>query len=145
MTERCEQLRERFSEYLDGELTPEERAALEEHLAACTGCRAELEALRRTVQAVASLPRRTAPEGLAARVAAEIRAETASPRPKAITVLWARALPIAAMLLIVLGITFLVGYEGAVRRSNERQKLAMSLRAGDPAAAAGKPDANEMR
>ena len=33
---------DRLSEYLDGELEPRERAALETHLAGCVECRADL-------------------------------------------------------------------------------------------------------
>ena len=39
----------RLSEYLDGDLTPAERAALEAHLAACGTCRGTLDELRRVV------------------------------------------------------------------------------------------------
>lgn len=39
----------RLSEYLDGDLTPAERTALEEHLAACGACRGTLDELRRVV------------------------------------------------------------------------------------------------
>ena len=37
---------DRLSEYLDGELTPEERRELEAHLAECASCRTTLEELR---------------------------------------------------------------------------------------------------
>lgn len=37
---------DRLSEYLDGELAPAERTALEAHLASCGGCRTTLEELR---------------------------------------------------------------------------------------------------
>jgi hypothetical protein len=40
---------DRLSEYLDGELTPPERAALEMHLGACAACTETLEALRAVV------------------------------------------------------------------------------------------------
>lgn len=44
-----DQWTDRLSEYVDGELTPSERTALEAHLAACGACRQTLEELRRVV------------------------------------------------------------------------------------------------
>lgn len=46
MNELCTWSRERLARYLDGELSAQERARLDEHLAACAECRASLEALR---------------------------------------------------------------------------------------------------
>ena len=46
----------RISEYLDGGLTPEERAELEAHLAGCTTCARTLEELRAVVTAADRLP-----------------------------------------------------------------------------------------
>jgi len=40
---------DRLSDYVDGELTTEERTALETHLATCADCRATLEELRKVV------------------------------------------------------------------------------------------------
>jgi anti-sigma factor RsiW len=44
-----DQWTDRLSEYVDGELTPAERTALEAHLAACDACRQTLAELRRVV------------------------------------------------------------------------------------------------
>ena len=44
-----DQWMDRLSEYVDGELTAEERASLEAHLATCAACRATLEDLRKVV------------------------------------------------------------------------------------------------
>ncbi len=49
---------ERLSEYLDGELAPDRRAALEAHLRDCPACRQELEALRRTTARLEAAPDR---------------------------------------------------------------------------------------
>jgi anti-sigma factor RsiW len=69
MDAECGRHRDRFSEYLDGELTNAERATVEAHLAQCAECRRELEAWRRMVGAVGELPAEPAPAGFAARSA----------------------------------------------------------------------------
>jgi hypothetical protein len=64
---------DRLSEYLDGELSAPERAALDAHLAQCAGCRATLEELRSVVLDATSLqdapPSRDLWTGVAARIA----------------------------------------------------------------------------
>ena len=49
---------DRLSDYLDDELAPAERAALEQHLASCAACTATLAELRDVVARAASLPAR---------------------------------------------------------------------------------------
>ncbi len=46
MNESCTWSRDHFARYLDNELTAQERARLDEHLAGCADCRSALEALR---------------------------------------------------------------------------------------------------
>ena len=65
---------DRLSEYLDGELEPRERAAIETHLAGCVECRTDLADLRAVVARAQSLTD-TAPianlwPGVEARIAA---------------------------------------------------------------------------
>ncbi|MFO7707254.1 MAG: zf-HC2 domain-containing protein [Desulfobacterales bacterium] len=45
----CLALFEKLSEYIDGELAPAERRAIEAHVAGCVACLACLQTLRRTV------------------------------------------------------------------------------------------------
>jgi anti-sigma factor RsiW len=52
---RCRPVRERMSEYLDGELPPRERVAIEAHLEGCAECRAEAEALRQAEDGLKTL------------------------------------------------------------------------------------------
>jgi anti-sigma factor RsiW len=47
---------ERLSAYLDGELSPQERMALDRHLARCQDCRWNLKTMRQTVQWTRELP-----------------------------------------------------------------------------------------
>jgi anti-sigma factor RsiW len=70
-----------LSEYLDGELALRERHALDAHLRDCSRCRALLESLSRTVQALGSLgsPSAERRPGLADSIVAALRAESGSP------------------------------------------------------------------
>jgi len=54
-----DQWMDRLSEYLDGDLAPAERTALEAHLTACGVCRGTLDELRRVVARAQSLDDRT--------------------------------------------------------------------------------------
>ena len=68
-----EKARELFTDYLDGELAGEEKAALEEHLAQCEECRSEWETFSRTVEEVSGLLSVAAPEDFAREVEQKIR------------------------------------------------------------------------
>jgi predicted anti-sigma-YlaC factor YlaD len=46
----CKELVELVTDYLEGALSPADRARFEEHLSMCTGCRAYVEQLRDTVR-----------------------------------------------------------------------------------------------
>ncbi|MBI5242827.1 MAG: zf-HC2 domain-containing protein [Elusimicrobia bacterium] len=63
-----EHAKERLSEYLDGALADADRKAVDEHLAACADCRAELESLRSVSRLVAGLPKQPLPAGVMERL-----------------------------------------------------------------------------
>ena len=67
----------RLSEYLDGEITPDERDAIERHLAGCHACAATLEELRRVVERARSLPPRAPAADLWGGIAERIDARAA--------------------------------------------------------------------
>ena len=75
-----------LSEYIDGELEPGARDALEEHLAGCPTCTEELESLRATVLMLRRMPEVEAPRSF--RLAPE-PAFTATPSPERPVFLWA--------------------------------------------------------
>jgi hypothetical protein len=52
---KCRGVRERLSEYVDGELADAERAAIAAHLSVCAGCREEAEGFRRAGEALKTL------------------------------------------------------------------------------------------
>lgn len=62
---------EAFSAYVEGDLAPEERARVDEHLATCLQCRVSLERFRRTVGRLGVL-KRHAPGDFLAGVQAQI-------------------------------------------------------------------------
>ncbi len=95
--------RERLSAYLDGELAPGERAAVEAHLAACPECTAFLAELAAVDEAAAALPVE-APEGYFDTFPARVRArlqprKAAFPARRVPAWTWAAA---AALLLAVI-------------------------------------------
>ena len=69
---RCKKVIGQLTAYLDGQLTAAEREAVRSHVAGCARCRGELDALGRTVYAVADLPRLQAPAGLRDQVMAKL-------------------------------------------------------------------------
>ncbi|MBI2921142.1 MAG: zf-HC2 domain-containing protein [Planctomycetes bacterium] len=79
----CNETRESFSDLVDRTLPDADRAGVERHVEQCAACRAELDEFRRTIAAVAALPRRSAPRNFAAGVMARIRAEGAAAVPAA--------------------------------------------------------------
>ncbi len=126
MSTECQKHRERFSEYLDGELGEAERAALEAHLEDCALCRAELDMWQRTVRAVSELPFRNAPEGFAGRVFERVRGQRIVPGRRKLVVLWTRVLPVAAMFLVVVGLTLMLNREALLKHAEEPEPLAMA-------------------
>jgi hypothetical protein len=75
----CDQVQERVSEYLEGLLDPGDYQAVQDHLSACARCLAEVEALSRTIRAVANLPPLDPPPGFSQKVMAHIREEAERP------------------------------------------------------------------
>jgi anti-sigma factor RsiW len=70
---RCFEVQGELEAYVDGELSRERTALLEQHLASCEGCRAELARLRAVVAALESWPLVAEPAELTARVMAQVR------------------------------------------------------------------------
>jgi len=66
---------DRLSEFVDGELSANERAELESHLAGCAGCRGVLEELRGVVARATALEDREPTRDLWSKVAREIKVE----------------------------------------------------------------------
>jgi predicted anti-sigma-YlaC factor YlaD len=63
-----EAVQERFSDYLESELPPEEQAEVATHLEGCEACRNELLAFRQTLRTLSGLRPIPAPEGFVGKV-----------------------------------------------------------------------------
>jgi anti-sigma factor RsiW/acylphosphatase len=125
MNAECRQNQARFSEYLDDALDEAGRDALEAHLESCERCRAELAALRRAVESVRELPVLRAPDGFAAGIRERLTARERTTDRRLVRLIWARALPVAAMFLLVVGATFLVSQNGLFKDRGRRRTMAM--------------------
>ena len=92
----CEQVQERLSAWLDGELAPEARQEVAAHLEICPGCQGELALLSRLDAALGALEAQPLPAQLPQRVLERLR-----PRRR----YWWQSLAMAASLIlgIVLG------------------------------------------
>jgi putative zinc finger protein len=73
--EECASVRTELSTWMDGEVGPEQQAAVELHLAACSPCRAEAALLRLVSRAARQVPRLEPREALRLRVVDQVRAE----------------------------------------------------------------------
>jgi hypothetical protein len=104
----CQDTRELFSAWVDGEATPAERARVEEHLRACGDCRRELDRVRRTLALLRAVEPARAPAGFADRVLARARP---APRPRLLERVFlplGAKLPLHAAALAMVGV--LVAY-----------------------------------
>ena len=97
-------LRGLLSAYIDGEVSESEAGLVEQHLAGCDRCRAELDSLRMTVGLLRELPLLAVPRSFA------LSEEPASVRPSR-PVFWAVPLTtsVAALLLVALLVSDLTG------------------------------------
>ncbi len=86
----CPEIQDRLSAYLDGELTPEARLQVAEHIQTCAACQAELTLLERLEEALGAL-KAPVPLDLAERVLARLKPPR---RP------WWQNLALAASLVI---------------------------------------------
>ncbi len=97
----CTEVREEFSALIDGELAPDARAAVEAHIAQCSDCLRELDAIKRIDGSYRGLPPQSAPRGFEEGIRKAL-----APAATARTRWWPRLVPVlaaAALVLVVLG------------------------------------------
>ena len=107
----CEELHPRLLEFVDGDMSAEERAAVRAHLAGCPACRAEADQLRAGARAVRAAVQELAPTQhylTPARLERLMTARSGSRKPFKIITLH-RLVAAAAVAAIVAAAPFLVG------------------------------------
>lgn len=107
----CEELSEELSAYLDGELSPRERAALRGHLERCSRCREELVSLRAVSQLLGSLPQVQPSQEFSQALGREISAHGRRRWLRPIPLFAGDLIPglaVAALLLIALTVAFVI-------------------------------------
>lgn len=113
---------EELSAYLDGELPPREREAVERHLSTCPACRWHLETLRQTVQWTSELPTVRVPRTFAIPVPA--RSVPAARRRSFVPALqMATALVALLLVFAVAGDVVLTGFQPIGMPSSEPEAL----------------------
>ena len=126
---RCAAARRLFGAYWDDETTQAEREWLEAHFAACPTCRAEYEALVRTLEWTGSLPRIEPAPDLAERTL--VRARRASPATDKVPAGGIQWVPVTAAGALLLVLATLVSPwlgRGPSPRVADRREAAPSLR-----------------
>ena len=94
---------DRLSEYVDGELDAETRAALEAHLATCAACRATRDELERVVARARRVGYREPANDLWRAIEASITTSAPRSRGRLLTVSWARLAAAAAIVALLAG------------------------------------------
>jgi anti-sigma factor RsiW len=127
----CHTQRKRFNAFLDGELPPKKRVALEDHLVACAACRGELASWKALDPILERLEVSSPPPGMAVRIMAEARRRAVEKRfwhlvrhrPTAVADWpWVfKALGTAAVFVLMLFLGIYVSTKGWLPGSSDRR------------------------
>jgi hypothetical protein len=110
----CDLMCERLAAYIEGDLTPAERAAAEQHLTACTACAEALVELRAIAGEAAQLPLLTPSRdlwaGIESRISTPITLFGSAPAPvrRAQRRQWQLAIAASALIAMSAGATYLI-------------------------------------
>ncbi len=114
----CEEVWRQVSNYLDGEVAPELRSAIDEHVRGCSRCKAVLDGTRNVVEIYGDERMVEVPLGFSSRLHRKL--EQNMPRQRGTAWGWMVAFAAAAMLLVA----FEVGHSVASNRQTLRSEHA---------------------
>jgi len=135
----CVRIRRQLSAYLDGELSPKRRTAVERHLVQCGACHAALESLRRLERSLQAIKVPPVEPDLAWRIVAEARKRrNAQGEPSVIPLhrgssasrAWVFRGAAAAVLVFGLAVGSYMGWTGG--RSSSQAVTARTVAPADP-------------
>ncbi len=81
----CKQCNELLSQYIDLEVTPQDKVKIDQHLETCQACKTEYEELKAVSEMLKELPMKELPEGFEAELhekLVEASQEMKAPKPK---------------------------------------------------------------
>lgn len=122
MVVNCEHVWREVSNYLEGEVDPALRVAMEEHFKSCKHCTAVLSGTRNVVQLYGDERLFEVPVGFSQRLQHRLAQQTAAPRFRGIRPIWMMA--IAATALVIGGLA--LGSATVFRQPELRSQLAQS-------------------
>jgi len=132
-----EEWTDKLSEYLDDELSPRERQAVESHLCGCAECAAVLDDLTRVVERAQRLDRRPPRADLWDGIAARIETRGAAPRRVSFT------LPqLAAAAVVLIAASAGIAWQFADRTASRSADIARSTEAQSRASSGQDDDRN---
>jgi anti-sigma factor RsiW len=105
---KCPQVRKMLSQYMDGELNPDEKKDFDSHIQSCASCRERLEETRALHGLFASAERFPAPYGFATRVLANLEEKGGSRLRSLLSIrpFFLRTAQVAfALVVMIIGIT----------------------------------------
>jgi hypothetical protein len=109
-----EEIRHKLSDYIDESITPEERAAIEEHLKTCTECSDALHELTKTIEHIQEIEEVESPAWMTQKIMAKVREEQEAKRSfwQRVFVPMVTKLPVQAVAVIFLIVTAYYIFQG---------------------------------
>jgi len=135
----CEQAQNMFSQFVDDELTADDRLRVEEHLRGCDKCRAEVDAIRRISLMTQEFGLQPPPPGIWPAIEKELQQTTSAPRPlrPRTKVSGLRILTTAAIIVIFAGVGWMflpsghdhlaVDFDGYLERFSQNPQAAQQV------------------